>query len=114
MRKTFAFFLLCMMLPLCLTAAGASKTAGNKTVYLDGTGATKDAYTTLSAALSALPDGGTVVLTGDTVIEKETTLPKSGAVVITSKHNGKDHTADASLQIEDALEGKDLRQSGVI
>ncbi|MBQ4274888.1 MAG: hypothetical protein IJB94_08005, partial [Clostridia bacterium] len=56
------------------------------TVYLDGTGATDGAYTTLEAAISMLPDeGGTVIVCGDTamVAGSELILPaKSGKVTI--------------------------------
>jgi|GEM_PF-93809 len=57
------------------------------TVYVDGTGATENAYTTLEEAISMLPDtGGTVIVTGDTVLGSSTSalpLPaKSGKVTI--------------------------------
>ncbi len=57
------------------------------TVYVDGTGATEGAYTSLEEAISMLPDeGGTVIVCGDTVavLQNATkTLPaKSGPVLI--------------------------------
>lgn len=70
-----------------------------KTVYVDGTGKTEGAYTSLEAALSDMPGGGTVVVAGNTTISSETVLPKTAAVTITSVYDGKDYTDTASLKI---------------
>ncbi len=56
------------------------------TVYVDGTGATVGAYTTIEAAIAALPAaGGTVILAGDTAMAAGSALvlpEKSGKVTI--------------------------------
>lgn len=76
MRRFFIAILMSMALITCVCAAD--------TVYLDGTGSTPGAYTTISAAVSALPNGGTVIVKGDTVIgsaKAGVTLPKVGGKV---------------------------------
>ena len=70
-----------------------------KTVYVDGTGKTEGAYTSLEAALSVMPGGGTVVISGNTVISAVTVLPETAAVTFTSVYDGKDYTDTAALQI---------------
>jgi len=70
-----------------------------KTVYVDGTGKTEGAYTSLSAALSDMPGGGTVVIAGNTAISSETVLPGTAAVTITSVYDGRDYTDIAALKI---------------
>ena len=60
MRRFIIAILMSMALITCVCAADS--------VYLDGTGSTPGAYTTISAAVSALPNGGTVIVKGDTVI----------------------------------------------
>ncbi len=69
-----------------------------KTVYLDGTGKTEGAYTSLAAALSDMPGGGTVILSGDTEIKTAVSLPKTEAVVITSVYGDEDYTETAALK----------------
>ena len=76
MRRFIIAVLLFLALITCVCAAD--------TVYLDGTGQTPGAYTSISAAVSALPSGGTVMVTGDTVIgsaQAGVTLPKVGGKV---------------------------------
>ena len=86
-----------------------------KTVYLDGTGKTEGAYTSLSAALNDMPSGGTIILSGDTEIKTATTLPDTEAVVITSKYNGEDYTETAALKIYANLTfGADTTFSNVV
>ena len=70
-----------------------------KTVYVDGTGKTEGAYTSIEAALSEMPGGGTVVISGNTVISSATVLPETAAVTFTSVYDGKDYTDTAALQI---------------
>lgn len=70
-----------------------------KTVYVDGTGKTEGAYTSIEAALSEMPGGGTVVITGDTKISSATVLPETAAVTFTSVYDGEDYTDTAALQI---------------
>lgn len=69
-----------------------------KTVYLDGTGATEGAYTSLSAAVSDMPGGGTIIISGDTEITTATTLPKTKEIVITSVYGDEDYRESAALK----------------
>ncbi|MBR5011409.1 MAG: hypothetical protein IKY12_02515, partial [Clostridia bacterium] len=68
------------------------------TVYVDGTGATADAFTTFAEAFVSLSDGGTVVVCGDTTTQGVITLPE-GDIVITSK-NGAVLNISADLSFE--------------
>ncbi len=70
-----------------------------KTVYLDGTGKTEGAYTSLSAALSDMPGGGTVILSGDTSVTAATALPETAEVVITSVYGDEDYRESAALKL---------------
>lgn len=70
-----------------------------KTVYLDGTGKTEGAYTSLSAALSDMPGGGTIILSGDTSVTAATALPKTEEVVITSVYGDEDYRETAALKL---------------
>ena len=70
-----------------------------KTVYLDGTGNTDGAYTSLSAALSDMPGGGTIILSGDTSVTAATALPETAEVVITSVYGDKDYRETAALKL---------------
>lgn len=70
-----------------------------KTLFVDGTGKTEGAYASLEAALSDMPGGGTVVISGNTVISAVTVLPETAAVTFTSVYDGKDYTDTAALQI---------------
>lgn len=92
MKKVLLSFLFALL--LCIGAMAAD------VVYLDGTGETEGAFVTLSDAVSALPNGGTVVLSGDTVIATATKLPATGAITLTSKYDGKDYTETAALKFE--------------
>ncbi len=92
MKKILTFTLFVMLLCIGTLAADV--------VYLDGTGTTDGAYTTLYDAVATLPNGGTVVLTGNTVISTATKLPATGAITLTSKYDGKDYTETAALQFE--------------
>ena len=75
--------------------------AAEDTVYLDGTGETDGAYTDLGSAVSALPNGGTVVVTGDTTVGTTSsgiTLPAvGGKVTITSKEGDTDYGATINI-----------------
>ena len=70
-----------------------------KTVYLDGTGATAGAYTSLAEALADMPGGGTVILAGNTEITAATTLPATEPVVITGVYGDENYMETASLGI---------------
>ena len=73
--------LLIVMAVLCMLLT-ISAFAAEDTVYLDGAG-TNGAYTDLKSAVSALPNGGTVIVSGDT------TIGTSSAGVTLAKVNGK-------------------------
>ncbi len=85
------------------THAGLEKTEGGYTclkcgfamdaVRVDGTGATENAYTTLEAAVAALPDeGGEIIVCGDTAMVAGSALvlpEKSGKVTVTGANGAK-------------------------
>ena len=71
-----------------------------RTVYVDGTGKTDGAYTSLAAAVKEMPGGGTIIVSGDTVIAANTVLPATGKLCITSKYESEDYTDTAALQFE--------------
>ncbi|MBQ8836903.1 MAG: hypothetical protein IJ002_05295 [Clostridia bacterium] len=73
--------------------------ADPKTVYVDGTGATDGAYTSLEAALSDMPGGGTVIISGDTEINADTTFAKTAEVLITSVYGDEDYRDTAAIKI---------------
>ena len=63
MNKSFSLFIMALLCAvLCLSAFAAD------TVYVDGTGATEGAYTDFAEAVTALKDGGTIIVSGDTTI----------------------------------------------
>lgn len=66
-------------------------------VYVDGSGKTEGAYTSLETAVAALTNGGTVVVAGDVDIASATTLPKTPAITITSVFGGEDYTDTAEI-----------------
>ncbi|MBQ7661231.1 MAG: hypothetical protein IJS44_04185 [Clostridia bacterium] len=70
-----------------------------RTVYLDGTGKTEGAYTSLSAALAEMPGGGTIILSGDTSISAGTALPETKEVLITSVYEDEDYRESAALKL---------------
>ncbi len=69
------------------------------TVYVDGTGKNADAYSDLLSAIKAIPEGGTVVICGDTAITEDITLSAGGPLVITSKSPTGDYTDNAALKL---------------
>lgn len=82
------------LLSLALCCFLGSFSAAADTVYLDGTGTTEGAYTTIWAAVDALPaKGGNVIVCGNTTVgtsKSAITLPeKSGKVVITGENGAK-------------------------
>ena len=74
-----------------------------RTVYVDGTGQTDGAYTSLSAAVAEMPGGGTIIIAGNTVIAQNTVLPATGKLCITSKYENEDYTDVAALQFKASL-----------
>ena len=74
-----------------------------RTVYVDGTGQTDGAYTSLSAAVAEMPGGGTIIIAGNTVIAQNTVLPATGKLCITSKYENEDYTDVAVLQFKASL-----------
>ncbi len=73
--------------------------ADPRTVYVDGTGKTEGAYTSLSAALSEMPGGGTVIISGDTEITSAVTFAKTKAVTITSVYGDEDYRKTAAIKV---------------
>jgi len=103
MNKKFLLFVMAVLCAvLCLSAYAA-----DEVVYLDGTGATQGAYADLKSAVSALPNGGTVIVSGDTAIGTSSsgvTLAKvNGKVTITSE-NGAVLTLARSLTLASEIE----------
>ena len=77
------------------------------TVYLDGTGATEGAYTDLKTAVSALPNGGTVVVSGDTTVgttSSGVTLSSVGGKVTITSENDAVLTLARSLTLSSEIE----------
>ena len=77
MKKLLTLFLLVFVFTVAVSAAD--------TVYLDGTGNTEGAYTTLTAAAAALENGGDIIIVGDTDITAATVLPEGVALNITAQ-----------------------------
>ena len=69
------------------------------TLYVDGTGKNEGAYTSISEAVSNMPGGGTLIVSGDTVVTSAITLPKTAEILITSKYGDEDYTASAKLKL---------------
>ena len=81
MNKKFLFFImaaLCIILSISAFAAD--------TVYYDGVGTAANSYATLPAAIEAVADGGTVVLTANFTSTATVELPAKN-VTITSQNN---------------------------
>ena len=70
-----------------------------KTLYLDGTGKTEGAYTSLSAALADMPGGGTLVICGDVNISSAVTISTEGQLLITSVYEDEDYTDRAVIRV---------------
>lgn len=70
-----------------------------KTLYLDGTGKTEGAYTSLSAALADMPGGGTLVVCGDVNISSAVTISTEGQLLITSVYEDEDYTDHAVIRV---------------
>ena len=81
------------------------------TVYVDPTGAKEGSYTTLEAAMNALPDeGGNVIIVSDVVVDAGGTvvLPaKNGKVTITSE-NGATYGIGWMLKLSSEVEFDDI------
>lgn len=108
MKKLLTLFLLVFVFTLCAAAAD--------TVYLDGTGATADAYTDFATAFAALENGGTLVVCGDTTFgtnDKGVTLSKvNGKVTITSQ-NGATLSMARSLTLNSEIEFNNIKFASV-
>ena len=86
MKKSFALITFALAIIFCMIGVSAAET-----VYLDGTGATAGAYTDISSAFAALPNGGTIIVSGDTQIgtsSKGITLNAVGGKVTFTSENG--------------------------
>ncbi|MBQ9428767.1 MAG: hypothetical protein IJU41_04395 [Clostridia bacterium] len=96
-----------ILFAVCLCAAALADEA---VVYLDGTGSTEGAYTTLQAAASALPDaGGHIIVCGDTATPNSaiTLAGKSGKVRVTGQ-NGAKLTMTRTLKFASEYEFDDI------
>lgn len=83
MKKTL-FLALLLWTAICLSIG----IAATDTVRVDGTGNTEGAYTDLASAAKALPNGGTVILSGDTSVASATVLPDTAGVLNITAENG--------------------------
>lgn len=99
-KKLFIIIsVLCALLTLSVFA--------EDTVYLDGTGNTVGAKTDIKSAVSALPNGGTVIVSGDTTIGTSTvgvTLDKVNGKVTIKGENGAKLIFARSLTLSSELE----------
>lgn len=102
--RIMALAMLCALLTVCAFAADV--------VYLDGTGKTDGAETDLKSAVSALPNGGTVIVSGDTTVgtaNTGVTLSAVGGKVTITSENGAVLTIARSLTLASELEFDNIR-----
>ncbi|MBQ9428555.1 MAG: hypothetical protein IJU41_03300, partial [Clostridia bacterium] len=102
MKRSLVLLIAVFCLLLALTAF-----ADGDVVYLDGTGATPGAYTDFKTAVSALPSGGTVILSGDTTVGTAgtgVTLDAVGGKVTVTSINGARFIFARSLTFNSELE----------
>ncbi len=92
---------------LCVILS-VSAFAADDTVYVDGTGATEGAHTTLQAAFTALADrGGNVIVCGNTTVGTSgagITLPAAAGKVTVTGENGAVLTIARSLSLASEVE----------
>ena len=96
-----------ILLVACLSI---SALADEAVVYLDGTGNTEGAQTTIQAAVDALPDeGGHIIVCGDTATTNTaiTLNAKSGKVKVTAI-NGAKFTIARTLKFSSEFEFDDI------
>ena len=102
MKMTKCRFAVCLIFLLAATALLASVCAAaeGNTVYLDARGGSDahsgrsaaEAFATMDAAISAVKDGGSVVLVSDYTVTGHYTQPAhAGEIVLTSKDGAKDY-----------------------
>ena len=106
-RKVFRIMVLAMLCALLTVCAFAADV-----VYLDGTGKTDGAKTDLKTAVSALPNGGTVIVCGDTTVGTSNagvTLSAVGGKVTITSENGAVLTLARSLTLSSELEFDNIR-----
>ena len=77
----------------------AEEEAEPRTVYVDGTGKTPGAYTSIEGALGEMPGGGIVILSGDVTIHTAVTFPKTRPVTITSVYGDEDYRGTATIKV---------------
>lgn len=105
MLKRVYWFAAAMLL-LCISVCAAEDT-----VYLDGTGTTDGVYTDLYSAVAALPNGGTVIVSGDTTVGTASagvTLPAVDGKVTVTAENGAVLTLMRSLLLSSETEFRNL------
>ncbi|MBQ8836678.1 MAG: hypothetical protein IJ002_04120 [Clostridia bacterium] len=103
MNRKFLFLIIAILCALLTVSAFAA----DDTVYLDGTGATAGAYTDFKTAVSALPNGGTVIVSGDTTVGTTSagvTLAAVGGKVTVTSENGAVLTLARSLTLASEME----------
>lgn len=76
----FSALFLFTILSLCIGAAAA------EVVYLDGTGATDGAYTTLPDAIAAVDAGGTIIVSGDTTTSTTDSVKADRGFTLTAEN----------------------------
>ncbi len=106
MKKLFFLFWVSVFMLVCTAAVFATDT-----VYLDGTGKTAGAYTDFAKAVAALPNGGTVIVSGDTQIGTSTSGPTIAAVggkITVKGENGAKFIFARSLTVNSEFEFDDI------
>ena len=101
MKKILLFFAALLMIALLTVSVLAASTV----VYVDGTVSTagdgttpETALKTFAAGIKALPNGGTMVICGDTSITAATQVAATtGCVTVTSEYNGIEYDAVFNL-----------------
>ncbi|MBR5011168.1 MAG: hypothetical protein IKY12_01275, partial [Clostridia bacterium] len=104
MKKLLSLFLLAFVFTLAISAAA-------DTVYLDGTGKTDGAYTDFATAFSALENGGTLVVCGDTTFgtsSKGVTLSEVNGKVTVTGENGATLKMARSLTLNSEIEFENI------
>ena len=110
MKKLSLFFATFLILALLTVSAFAADTV----VFVDGTASAsgdgitpETAFKTMAEGITAVADGGTVVVTGDVTYSAATILPThSGKILITSKYDGTDYGASIILKARIIMGGE--------
>ena len=108
-RKSFSrSFVICFVLTVLAVICALSVSAAEKTVYLDAKGGNDTyigtdpsaAFATLDKAITAVKDGGTIVLVSDYTIQGDYVQPEhTGEIVITSKSGSADYKTALNFNV---------------